>query len=230
MVPSGRKTNGVGTRPSITAWMLRARCRASRTVCCASAGYGRPSGPGIAAQSPSAHTFAWLRLRIVPSTAIRPRWSCTTGIAVATALGTMPAASTIVPASMISFATRTRPASIARTGVETRMSAPRRWSTRAATAASFSSISGRMRGTGLEQQEANLVASESRIEAQHVIRECRELAQQLDTDEAAADHDDREAAATHGRLRGRVGSLELLDQVIPQHQRVRHRLERERVR
>ena len=73
IVPSGRKTNAAGLRPWIAASMLRARCRASRTVCCAKAGYGRPSGPGIAAQSPSAHTLAWLRLRIVSSTAIRPR-------------------------------------------------------------------------------------------------------------------------------------------------------------
>ena len=68
------------------------------------------------------------------------------------------------------------------------------------------------------------------IEAQHVVREGRELAEQLDTDEAAADHDDRQAPATRRRLRGRIGALELLDQVVSQHQRVRHRLERERVR
>ena len=83
---------------------------------------------------------------------------------------------------------------------------------------------------GLEQQEPNLVASEPRIEAQHVIGECRQLAQQLDTDQAAADHDDGEAAATGRRLRRGVGSLELFDQVISKHQRVRHRLERESVR
>ena len=111
--------NGEGTRPSMAAAMLRARCRASRTVCWASAGYGRPSGPGIAAQSPSAHTCGWLRLRIVASTAIRPRWSRTTGIALATTFGTMPAESTIVLASMLSFSSRTRPASIDRTAVET---------------------------------------------------------------------------------------------------------------
>jgi len=60
-------------------------------------------------------------------------------------LGTIPGVSTIVPASMISFATRTPEVSIERTGVETRMSAPRRRSTSAATTASSSSISGRMR-------------------------------------------------------------------------------------
>ena len=87
-----------------------------------------------------------------------------------------------------------------------------------------------MRDTGLEQSEANLVAPDSRVEAQHVVRECRELAQQLYTDEAAADHDDGEAAAACCRLGGRIGSLELFYQVIPQHQRVRHRLEREGVR
>ena len=142
----------------------------------------------------------------------------------------MPAASTIVPASMISFARRTRPGSIERTGVETRMSAPRRWSTRAATAASFSSISGSMRAPASNSRKRISSRRMSRIEAQHVVRERRELAQQLDTDEAAADHDDREAAATRRRLGGRIGALELLDQVISQHQRVRHRLERERVR
>jgi hypothetical protein len=41
---------------------------------------------------------------------------------------------------------RTRSASIDRTGVETWMSTPRRWSTRDAVSASFSSSSGRIRG------------------------------------------------------------------------------------
>ena len=54
---------------------------------------------------------------------------------------------------------------------------------------------------GLEQQEANLVASEPRIEAQHVVGERRQLAQQLDADQAAADHDDRQAAASRRRIR-----------------------------
>ena len=84
--------------------------------------------------------------------------------------------------------------------------------------------------TCLEQQEANVVASKPRIEAEHVIRERREFAEQLDTDEAAADHDDGEARATGRWLRGRVGSLELFNQVVSEHQRVRHRFEGERVR
>jgi hypothetical protein len=83
---------------------------------------------------------------------------------------------------------------------------------------------------GLEQPEANLVASDPRIEAQHATHECRELTQQLDTDEAAADDDYRETAATCCRFGGRIRSFELLDQVISQHQRIRHRLEREGVR
>jgi hypothetical protein len=109
------------------ALMLDARCRASRTVCWASAGQGRPSGPGIGAQSPSAHPWGWLRLRIVASTEIRPRWSRTTGIALAMALGMMPAVSTMVSASMVSFSSRTRPASIDPMAVEIWISTPRRW-------------------------------------------------------------------------------------------------------
>jgi hypothetical protein len=100
---------------------FRASERDPRVANCASAGYGRPSGPGMAAQSPNAHTVGWLVLRMVASTTIRPRGSCATGILTAAAFGTIPAVKMIVPASMDSSARWTRPGSIARTGVPARM-------------------------------------------------------------------------------------------------------------
>jgi hypothetical protein len=54
----------------------------------------------------------------------------------------------------------------------------------------------------LEQVEANLVATDTRIEPQHVVGECRQLAQQLDTAhgrhaiESAAEYDDAHARST----------------------------------
>jgi hypothetical protein len=56
-------------------------------------------------------------------------------MALATALGTMPAVSTMVPASMMSFSSRTRSVSIDLTAVATLISTPRRSSTLAAMAA-----------------------------------------------------------------------------------------------
>ena len=46
----------------------------------------------------------------------------------------------------------------------------------------------------LEQLETDLVTTDARIEPQHVVGERRQLADQLDADEASADHDDRETA------------------------------------
>ena len=48
---------------------------------------------------------------------------------------------------------------------------------------------------GLEQEKPHLLTPDARIEAQHVVRERAQLAEQLDADESAADDDDREAAA-----------------------------------
>ena len=141
----------------------------------------------------------------------------------------MPAASTIVPASIVSSASWTRPGSIARTG-------RRRADVGAASLQhacrhvgelrdrSPAECAGRPRTDGSGSRRAD-----ARVVAQHVVGECGELAEQLDADEPAADHDDREAAAPRRRVGRRVGSLELFDQVISQHQRVRHRLERQRV-
>ena len=79
----------------------------------------------------------------------------------------------------------------------------------------------------LEQPEAHLLTTDARIEAQHVIGKRGQLAQQLDADEAAADDDDRQTAPARRRVGRRIGAFELFDQVIPQHERIRHRLERE---
>jgi hypothetical protein len=69
-------------------------------------------------------------------------------------------------------------------------------------------------GAGFEQEEPNLVAADTGIEAQHVFHEGSELAEQFDAHESAADHDDRQAAAARRRLRRRIGALELLDDVV----------------
>ena len=76
----------------------------------------------------------------------------------------------------------------------------------------------------------NLVTTDAWIEPQHVVDKCRQLAQEFDADQAAADHDDGQTAPAHRRVGRRIGALELFDQVIPQHQRICHRLEREGVR
>ena len=83
---------------------------------------------------------------------------------------------------------------------------------------------------GLEQPEADLVAPDARIEAQHVVGKRRELTHQFYADQSAADHDDCETPAPLGRVRGCVRAFEAFDQVISQHQRIRHRLERQGVR
>ena len=83
---------------------------------------------------------------------------------------------------------------------------------------------------GLEQPKAHLVAPDARIEAQRVVRKCRELTDEFHTDESAANHDDRQTAAPLRGVRGGVRAFEASDQVISQHQRIRHRLERQGVR
>ena len=93
------------------------------------------------------------------------------GNPVARTLGTVPAASTIVPASMISFATRIpevsmdadgrRDADVGAAPLEHARSHDRQ----------LLVDLGQNACTSLEQQKANLVAPESRIEAEHVIRE-----------------------------------------------------------
>ena len=140
----------------------------------------------------------------------------------AAGLGTMPAASTMVPASMVASARWTRPGSIERTGVEVRMSAPRRSSTRVADGRERGVDLRQDAGAGLEQVEAELVAAEARIVAQDVLGERGELAEQLDTDQPAADHDEGEAPAAELRVRRGIGPLELLDHVVPDQERVGH--------
>ncbi len=83
---------------------------------------------------------------------------------------------------------------------------------------------------GFEQPKANLVAPNTRIEAQHVVGKRRELTDQFYADQSAADHDNRQTPAPLRRVRGCIRAFEASDQVISQHQRIRHRLEREGVR
>jgi hypothetical protein len=78
--------------------------------------------------------------------------------------------------------------------------------------------------------EADFLATDARIESQHIVGERRELAQQLDANQAAANHDDGQAARARRLIPRGVGSFELFNQLISQDQRVRHRLECERVR
>src|SRR6185437_9852176 len=54
------------------------------------------------------------------------------------------------------------------------------------------------------------------------------LAQQLDAHQSSADHHEGEAAASRRNLRLRIRALELLDESIAQHERIRHGLEGER--
>ena len=83
---------------------------------------------------------------------------------------------------------------------------------------------------GLEHPEANLVAPDARIEAQHVVGKRRELTHQFYANQPAADDHNRQTPAPLGRVRGCVRAFEAFDQMISQHQRVRHRLEGQRVR
>ena len=78
---------------------------------------------------------------------------------------------------------------------------------------------------GLEQPEADLIAPDPWIEAQHIVGKRRELTHQFCADQSAADHDDCETPAPLGRGRGCVRAFEAFDQTISQHQRIRHRLE-----
>ena len=80
-------------------------------------------------------------------------------------------------------------------------------------------------GPALEQVEAQLVAADARVVAQHVIGERGELAEKLDTHESAADDHDRETAPAGSRGSRRVRPFEALDQMVSQHERVGHRLE-----
>jgi hypothetical protein len=132
MVPSGSYTKGALARPSSEAAMFRAATLAARTACCARAGYTPPFGAGVAAQSPMAHTCGWLTLRRAVSVTIRPFRSRSTSIAEDTGLGTIPGASTMVSASTMPSFHRTRPGSMATTGVEVCNCAPRRPRIRAA--------------------------------------------------------------------------------------------------
>src|SRR5262245_1013436 len=81
-------------------------------------------------------------------------------------VGMIPAARTIVPASMVSLSSRTRPASIDWTAGCQPRAAGARQKPRA----------------GLEQPKTNLVAPDAWIEAQHVAGKRRELTHQFDAD------------------------------------------------
>jgi hypothetical protein len=84
--------------------------------------------------------------------------------------------------------------------------------------------------TGLEQLEPDLLTADTRVESAHVVGEGGQLAEELDAHQAASDDDDRQATAPRARFGRGIGPFELLDQVIPQHERIGHRLEREGVR
>ena len=113
----------------------------------------------------------------------------------------MPAVSTIVPASMISSPTRTPPGSMDWTGCRhVDVGAPPAQHVGGDGRELLVDLRQHARA-GFEQQEANLVAPDARIEAQHVFDERRELAEQFDTDEAAADHDDRQTPASRAPTR-----------------------------
>ena len=62
-------------------------------------------------------------------------------------------------------------------------------------------------GARLEQSKTHLVTMEARVEAQHVIGKRGELAEQLDANQAAADHDHHEAGSPPGRVGFRVGAF-----------------------
>ena len=72
-------------------------------------------------------------------------------------------------------------------------------------AASFRSIQQDPR-TRLDEAKTHLVATHPRIVAKDIVGKRRQLAEELHPNEAAADHDDREAAATKlgSRLRPRA--------------------------
>jgi hypothetical protein len=82
----------------------------------------------------------------------------------------------------------------------------------------------------LEQMEANLVTTDARIEAQHIVHKRGQLAKELGANKAAADHDNRQTTPSLRRVGRRIRTFELFDHVISQHQRIAHRLEREGVR
>ena len=73
---------------------------------------------------------------------------------------------------------------------------------------------------GLEQPEADLVAPDPRIEAQHIVGKRRELTDEFHADQSAADHDDRQTLAPlapRPRLRPRVRSIRSGDFSAPAH-------------
>jgi hypothetical protein len=76
----------------------------------------------------------------------------------------------------------------------------------------------------------DLVPPNARIEAQYVVGKRRELTDELHADQSAADHHDRQTRTPMRRVAGCVRPFEALDQLIPEHQRVGHRLECQRVR
>src|SRR6185312_9901295 len=82
---------------------------------------------------------------------------------------------------------------------------------------------------GLEELKAQLVSTDARIVSELVVNECRELAEQLDPDEAAADDDNRQQLPAPLRAGLHVRALQALDDMVPQHERVGHGLERARV-
>jgi hypothetical protein len=83
---------------------------------------------------------------------------------------------------------------------------------------------------GLEQPKTDLVAPNARIKAQHVVGKRGELTDQFYANQSSANDDNRQTLAPLRRVRGCVRAFEAFDQVISQHQRIRHRLERQGVR
>ena len=81
----------------------------------------------------------------------------------------------------------------------------------------------------LEHEKADLVAAEVFVKRRDPVRECGHLAEQFHPDQSAADDREGEEAAFALRVGFHVGTLEALDHVIAEEERVGQGLEREGV-
>ncbi len=137
------------------------------------------------------------------------------GRVLATVLGTtMPAANTMVPASMVSFSSSTPP------GLD-RPDSCRDLDVNPAPLEHARRRGGQLHvdlwqnpGAGLEQPKANLVAPDARIKALHVVGKRYEFTRQFYANQFAADHDNCQTPAPLRRVRGCIRAFEASDQVI----------------
>ena len=159
-----------------------------------------------------------------------PRLSFSTGRPATTGFGTIPAARTMVSASIVSSGKWTLPGSMARTPAWVRMSAPRRPpSTRGPVIRQLRVDLRHDAVAPLEQDEADLVAAHVLVKRRDPVHERGQLAEQLHPDQPAADDHEREQSAFALGVRLHVGPLEPLDDVVAEQEGVGQGLEREGV-